>query len=148
MRGLENFSAEMGITIIAIIIQLWVEFKNKDRRIQEIRPLIRLLFLQIIINFFMHTPCSYYYTIMYAVIYSLIVLLGLSELIFPTDYNSDFVKRHEELKKKQKEERLKLPESQLFLKMCEMGNRFFPYIVIVVSCMIGLMIIIKRLLYE
>lgn len=136
MDFLHCITFEMIVACSMIILQLVMEFKRDDNRVaREMVVHNRMLFFGATMVFLTEMP-FYSEQVVYCIVAYANVLATcfFLEWKFPTDPNSAIVKRFQELLKKKREERgMKLPESPLFLKLCEIGNKVLPYLVVAVS---------------
>lgn len=136
------YNFEIVIVVVAVVAQLFIEFGSMSKRLQNFRYMTRLLYTQIIIEFFRGLPCFCYYKIIYTFFYIIFFFYCIMEWLFPYDSNASFIKKYEEIKKKREEKRIKVPESPLFLKTCDIGNKIFPRIVVALSVVVVIKIIV------
>lgn len=135
MNFLHCITFEMIVACSTIIVQLMMEFKKNNRVAREMVSHNRMLFFGATAMFLTEIPFYSESIVVCIISYATgLATCFFLEWKFPTDPNSAIVKRFQELLKKKREERgIKLPESPLFLKLCEIGNKVLPYLVVAVS---------------
>ena len=143
MDFLHLITFEMIMTSSIVIVQLIMEFNKNNRVAREILPYHRILFCGATIMFLAAIPFPYESIAGCVASYILLSKCFFLEWKFPTDPNSPIVKKYQELLKKRREEKgMTLPESPLFLKLCEIGNKIFPWIMVALSVVVVIKVIV------